>query len=74
MVPAEDEIEDAIKKLRRNRSGGGVGDASRAPERVAHGVQNGEMAVEKVEEKTEEEEEGGELWKKLVDLVQTAFR
>ena len=36
----------------------------------------GKMAVEKGEEKTEEEEEneGGELWEKLVDLVQTAFR
>ena len=34
----------------------------------------GKLAVEKGEGKTEEEEEGGELWEKLVDLVQTAFR
>ena len=34
----------------------------------------GEMAAEKVEEKTEEEEEGGKLWGKLVELIQTAFR
>ena len=27
-APTEDEIEDAIKNLRRNRLGGGVGDAS----------------------------------------------
>ena len=30
--------------------------------------------MEKGEEKTEGEEEGGELWEKLVDLIQTAFR
>ena len=35
----------------------------------------GKLAVDKGEEKTEEEEEeGGELWGKLVDLVQTAFQ
>ena len=33
----------------------------------------GKMAAEKVEEKTEEEEEGGDLWGKLVELIQTAF-
>ena len=38
-VPMENKIEDAVKKLRRNSLGGGVGDASRAPERVARGVQ-----------------------------------
>ena len=32
------------------------------------------MAVEKREENMEEEEEGGELWVKLVDLVHMAFR
>ena len=37
-VPLEDENKDAVKKLRRNRSGGAVGDASRAPEKVACGV------------------------------------
>ena len=41
-VPMEEKIEEAVKKLRRNRSGGGVGDASRAPERVALSVQKGE--------------------------------
>ena len=40
-VPTEDEIEEAVNKLRRNRSGGGVGDASRAPEKVARSVQEG---------------------------------
>ena len=33
----------------------------------------GEKAVEKGEEKTEVEEEGGQLWEKLVDLIQTPF-
>ena len=31
------------------------------------------MAAEKGEEKTEEEE-GGDLWGQLVDLIQTAFQ
>ena len=34
----------------------------------------GKKAVEKGEEKTEGEEEGGGLWEKLVDLVQTPFQ
>ena len=34
----------------------------------------GKQAVKKGEEKTEGEEEGGEVWVKLVDLVQTVFR
>ena len=41
-LPIEDEIEDAAEKLRSNRSGGGVGDVSRAPERVARGIQQRE--------------------------------
>ena len=31
------------------------------------------MAEEKGEEKTEAEEEGGKLWKEVVDIMQTAF-
>ena len=34
----------------------------------------GKMASEKGEDKMEEEEEGGDLWGKLVELIQTAFR
>ena len=34
----------------------------------------GKLAEEKGEEKTEVEEEGGDLWGKLVELTQTAFR
>ena len=33
----------------------------------------GKLLKEKGEEKTEVEEEGGDLWGKLVDLTQTAF-
>ena len=42
-VPKEDEIAEEVKKLNMNRpGGGGVGDACRAPERVACGVQQRE--------------------------------
>ena len=34
----------------------------------------GKLAEEKGEEKTDAEEEGGDLWGKLVELTQTAFR
>ena len=34
----------------------------------------GKMAAEKGEDKTEEEEEGGDLWGKLVELIHTAFQ
>ena len=34
----------------------------------------GKIAAEKGEEMTEEEEGGGELWRKLVELIKTAFR
>ena len=33
----------------------------------------GKRAVDKGEEKLEEEEEGGEHWENLVDLIHTAF-
>ena len=38
-VPTEDEIAAAVKKLRRNRSGGAVADPRRTPQRVARGGQ-----------------------------------
>ena len=37
-------------------------------------AKRGELVEEKGEEKTETEEEGGELWVKVVDITQTAFR
>ena len=36
LVPMEDEIKWAVKRLRNHRSGGAFGDAGRAPERVAN--------------------------------------
>ena len=38
-VPTEDEIAEAVKKLRRNQSGGAIEDPRRTPERVARGGQ-----------------------------------
>ena len=74
-VPTEDEIEDAVKKLRRNRSGGLSGMRADRLKGWLAASNRGKLVGEKGEEKTEEEEEEGrELWEKLVDLVQTAFR
>ena len=61
-VPMEDEIEDAVKKLRRNRSGGASGMRSGHLKGWIVTSNRGEMGAEKGEEKTEEEEEGGDLW------------
>ena len=73
-VPTEDEIEDAVKKLYRNRSRGPSGMQAEHLKGWLAASNRGKHAVEKGEEKTEGEEEGGELWKKLVDLVQMEFR
>ena len=37
-------------------------------------TKRGELAEEKRKEKTEAEEEGGELWGEVVDITQTVFR
>ena len=72
-VTKEDEIVEAVKKLRRNRSGGAVGDARRAPERVVRGGQQRETGGR--EGRGEDGGGGGrrDLWGKLVQLTQTAF-
>ena len=62
MVPMEDEIEDAVKKLRRNRLGGPSGMRAEHLKGWLVAFNRGKMAVENGEEKTEEEEEGGDLW------------
>ena len=73
-VPKEDEIVEAVKKLRRNRWGEASG------MRVEHlkgwlvASNRGKLAEEKEEEKTDAEEEGGDLWGKLVELTQTALQ
>ena len=71
----EDEIEYAVKKLRRNRSGGPSGMQDDHLKGWLTASNGGKMAAEKGEEKTEEEEEEevGGLWGKPVELIQTAF-
>ena len=60
--------------MRRNRSGGLSGMLADHLKGWLAASNRGKMAAEKGEEKTEEEKEGGELWEKLVELIQTAFR
>ena len=69
----EDEIEDAVKKMRRNRSGGPSGMRAKHLKGWLAVSNRGKMAAEKGEEKTEEEEEGGDLRGQLVELIKTAF-
>ena len=60
--------------MRRNRSGG----ASRIRAEHLKGwlaaAKRGGLAEEKGEEKTEAEEEGEELWGKVVEMTQTEFK
>ena len=70
----EDKIEVAVKKLRRNRSGEPSGMRAEHLKGWIAASNRGKLAEEKGEENTEEEEEGGELWRKLVELIQTVFR
>ena len=52
----EDEIEDAVKKLRRNRLGGLSGMQAKHLKGWLVASNRGKLAAEKGEEKTEEEE------------------
>ena len=61
LVPTEDEIEDAVKKLRRNRLGGPSGMRAEHLKGWLASSNRGKQAVEKGEEKTEGEDEGGEI-------------
>ena len=63
-----------MKKLRRNRSGGASGMRAKHLKGWLAASNRVKLAEEKGEEKTADEGEGGDLWVKLVDLVQTAFR
>ena len=73
-VPTEDEITEAVKKLRRNRSGGPSRIRAEHLKGWLAAAKRGGLAEEKGEEKTEAEEEGEELWGKVVEMTQTAFR
>ena len=70
----EYDIVDVVKKLRRNRSGGASGIRAEHLKGWLAAANRGKLAEEKGEEKTEVEEEGEDLWGKLVELIQTAFR
>ena len=72
-APMEDEIEDAVKKLRRNRSGGPLGMRAEHLKGWLAASNRGKQAAEKGEEKSEVVEDGEKLWEKLVNLVQVAF-
>ena len=69
-----DKIEEAVKKLRRNRSGGALGMQAEHLKGWLTASKRGNLAPEKGEEKLEGEEEEGGHWENPVDLVQTAFR
>ena len=73
-VPTEDEIPEAVKKLRRNRAGGASGMRAEHLQGWLAAAKRGQMAEEKGEEKTGAEEEGGDLRGKVVEITQTAFR
>ena len=60
--------------LHRNRSGGQLGMQTEHLKGWLAASKRGKRAVDKGEEKLEEEEEGGEQWENLVYLIQTAFR
>ena len=63
LVPTEDEIEDAVKKLRRNRSGGPSGMRSEHLKGWLAASNRGKQAAEKGEKKTEGEEVGVKIGK-----------
>ena len=74
-ITTEDEIEEAVKKMRRNRSGGPSGIRAEHLKGWLASSKRGKRAAEKGEEITEgEEEEGKPHWENLVELVQTAFQ
>ena len=74
MVPTEEKIAEAVKKLWRNRSGEPSGILTEHLKGWFATAKRGKMTEEKGEEKTEAEEEGRDLWGKVVEITQTAFR
>ena len=68
------------RSRRRLRSCGGTSRGGGSRIRAEHlkgwlaAAKIGRLAEEKGEEKTEAEEEGGELWGKVVEITQTVFR
>ena len=73
-VPTEDEVEAAVKKLRRNRSGGPSRIRAEHVKGWLAAARRGGMAEEEGKAKTATEKEGEDLWGEVVELTQTAFR
>ena len=73
-VPTEDEVEAAVKKLRSNRAGGPSGIRAENIKGWLAAARRVGKATEKGKENTAAEEEGEEMWAKVVELTQTAFR
>ena len=76
-VPTEDEVEEAVNNLRRNRSRGASGMRSEHLKGwIAESKRENREAAEKGEGKTVGEEGGPTEphWENLVELIQTAFR
>ena len=73
LVPTKDEIAEAVTKLSRNRSGRPSRNRAEHLKGWLAAAKRGGLAEENGEDKTEAEEEGGELWGKVVEINQTAF-
>ena len=73
-VPTEEEIAAAVKKLQRNRSGGPSRIRAEHIKGWIAAAKRGGVAEDKGKEKTEAEEEGEEMWGKVVEMTQTDFR
>ena len=73
-VPTEDEIAAAVKKLRRNRSGGPSRICAEHLKGWLTAAKRVGVAEVKGKKKTEAEEEVEEMWVKVVEMTQTAFR
>ena len=71
MVPTEDEIEEAVKNLRRNRSLGPPGMRSEHLKGWLAASKREKRAAEKGEGK-KDGEEGEPHWENLVELIQTS--
>ena len=72
MVPTEDEIEEAVNKLRRNRSGGPSGMQAEHLKGWLAASKREKPEAEKGEGNTEGQE-GGPHWENLVDIIQTTL-
>ena len=73
-APTEDEIAEAVTKLRRKMSGGPSRIRAEHLKGWLAAAKRGVAAEEKGKNKTEAEEEGEEMWGNVVERTQTTFR